>query len=185
MLQGPNRLARSQPPGWQSREKGRDFLEILGKIRPEIELGSGLHSAGHGLQKLRSHDPVFMMPLFGPRIREEHPNLLKRDARRQGLEKFPGLGAEKVTIRQFGPTGFFLPPQDTVAANIDPEAGFIRKLRRITGQKVAVAAADFPNNTAAVGGKPLGQFLREGCPALGDALQEFGFESHEPIGPTD
>jgi hypothetical protein len=76
---------RIPPPSPQIGQKGGDGFIILHMVGAKIQPCAFLGAAGDGLEKLRLQHAVLVMTLFGPRIREEHPDLLESDAGREGV----------------------------------------------------------------------------------------------------
>ena len=88
------------------------------------------------------------MALFGPRVGKQRPDFLKRDAGRQRRQKFPGLSAHKVAVRQTRPLGLPAAFAKAFVPQINAHANFVGKFRGIVCKEMAVPAADFPDYAA-------------------------------------
>lgn len=148
-------------------------------IGPEIEPGPLPHPAGDGVEKVRLQQPVLLMALFRPRIREKHPDFLKGNPRRKRVEEFQGVGAYKVTIGKIAALGFPEGPGNPIARQVDADTEAVRKFRGVTLEKMAMTAAYFPDDRTRL--RQEGGELGPQCSApLGDELDKFRFEIHAP-----
>lgn len=104
-------------------------------------------------QKRGLENAVLVVAEFWPRVGKEDENL--RDSRLgwQGLEKQPGFGVNEVRVRELGTVTLLLGAFDAVNLHIDAQAELLRMRRSIGGEKVAVAAADFPRDVGVTAGK--------------------------------
>jgi hypothetical protein len=174
VLQGPRGTNRRGLPSLERGEEVCHKLEIPAMVRAEVEPSALPCPAGDGREEIGLQDAVFVVALLGPGIRKEHPDLLKRDACRQGVEKLQGIGAHKVAVGEPAAPGLFQGADNPFAAQIDADTEPIGKLGRITLQKVTVAAPDFPDDGPGLG-QDGGEFGAQGAATLGHELDKFRF----------
>ena len=178
VFQGPRR-GGGWLPGLQTRERFGHGLKVFPVVRPEVQPGALPCPAGDRLEKFRLEHAVLMMALFGPRIREQHPDFPKGDWGWQGVEKFQGFGPDEVAVGEPAALGLAEGPGDPLAAQVDAHADPRGKFRRVALEEVAVTAADFPNNGVRRG-EHRGEFGPQGGAPLGDELDKGRFEIHGP-----
>ena len=94
-------------------------------------------------EEIRLHQPIFMMPALGPRIRKQHKNIRKSDVFRQRRQEILRARVQKVKITQ--PRPVFLPirPLYAFGDDIQTDTRPLGVRCRISRQKMPMPCADF------------------------------------------
>ena len=121
------------------------LAEIGLVIRAEMEASPLPCPLGGGVQKFVLENPVLVMPALGPWVREKNEDRGKRRGWRQRFEEVPGVGVDEMQVVELRPIPLALAANDPIEADVDADAEPVGIGCGVSGEKVAVAAADFPD----------------------------------------
>jgi hypothetical protein len=116
-------------------------------IGAEKQPGPLPHTLRQSLEKSRLQQAVLVVPLLRPRIREQHPDFLEHCCGWQGMQEFARFAAQEATIFKVVANAFFFGALDPLLAAINADKTFIPAKSGIMREEMAVAAADFPDQS--------------------------------------
>ena len=113
-------------------------------ICAKIEPGALPCALSDGVEEIRLHDPMFVVPRFWPRIRKENKDARKHGAGWQRFQEQPGIGLDKMKVSEFRALTFAVCPPDSLGDKVDSDAKVGGMRMRVGGEKMSMSAADFP-----------------------------------------
>jgi hypothetical protein len=170
VLEGPSfgSVGQELPLRMQSENRLGVFV-VRSEISAKVESRSLPCPTRHRSEKVGLHDAMFVVTELGPRIGEKNEEAREGHVRRQGLEKKPRLGMDKVEVGELGAVAFAEGAADSFAHNVDPDAELPGVGLGIGGEEMAMSAAYFPSKLGVRREDlrmPLAQIATTGCHAF-------------------
>lgn len=146
-------------------------------IRP-IEYSRTLpYPTRDGFEKLRLHDPVFVVALLRPRIGKQDPDFLEGESARQLTEKLSRLALDENAVGEARPFALAARPGDALATDIDSDEETGRMCDCLCDEKVPVSAPDFPGNLSR-GAEIAREFCAKRAAPANNFFEECGIKLH-------
>jgi hypothetical protein len=141
-LENPGGGGIDPPQGMRRKDRG-GVREIPAVIGAKIESRPLPRPRRKHIEERWLQQAVFVMAPLGPWIGEKYNNCTYAGVSRQGGEKVMCLSMEKMEIGQLGAVAFAGGARDALTDEINAHAQFPGMRRRVGGEKMPVAAADF------------------------------------------
>lgn len=142
VLEGPGQFRR-EPPLRMRGKIGFGPRKKIRVVRPMCEPHTGFRAGGQGVEQLRLQQAADVMALFGPGIGKENKNSLEADMHRQRGQCFGRIGFDKGDVAEIVAGLFADGAGDALGRAVHPEAARVRVRLRVSGEKMAVPAAEF------------------------------------------
>src|SRR5581483_9333401 len=140
-LERPGR-AGIELPGGMRGDHATGLREITAVIGTKIEASPLPRPRRQGMEKRGLDQAVLMVPPLWPGVGKKDENLAERRARRQRLEKIVRRRVEKMQVAECSPVALALGPGNPFGLQIEPQTELFGMRRGISGEEMAVAAAD-------------------------------------------
>lgn len=137
-------LIRGHLPVGTRPKRAMGVFEIRSIISAEIELAGGDRAGGDFGKEIGLEDAMLVVPKLRPRIGKQDEQFRKPRAGRKCVEKETSFGVDEVQVCEPGAVPFSSGALDPFTDDIDTNAEFVRVSLRVGGEKMAVAASQFP-----------------------------------------